>query len=347
MAAGPASHRRLLGLLPKDSRSSDRRTQVELVHRGGLMAAHSTTWRYGAHENNPNGDSLVGFLGPRFWPAWCLVAWLRVASLLPWRFAIRLHKGIGTVLWLLLPRRRHVVARNLELAFPELGRKEIRLLTRRHFQSLTACVAETAFAWFGMVDDSLMDVELDGVEHVYAALTSGSGVILYTGHFTPLEICAPILKRSFPLVGFMFRRRRNALLDAVQRRGRQHSAHISFPSDNARAMIRALKRKAVVWYAPDQSYSSKGSVALPHFGQLANVSLATSRIARMGGARVIPFAYYRKPDDSGYVLRFDPAVDQAGTDEECTRRLLTTLEGLIAENPDQYAWTPNRLRNTA
>jgi len=311
------------------------------------MAAHSTACRYGTDESNATGDSLFRFLGPRFWPAWCLVAWFRGASLLPWRFAIRLHKGIGTVLWLLLPKRRRVVARNLELAFPELDGKEIRALTRKHFQSLTACVAETAFAWFGMVDDSLVDVETVGVEHVYSALASGSGVILYTGHFTPLEICAPILKRSFPLVGFMFRRRRNALLDAVQRRGRQYAAHISFPSDNARAMIRALKRKAVVWYAPDQSYSSKGSIALPHFGQVANVSLATCRIARMGGATVIPFAYYRKPDDSGYVLRFDAPVDQTGTDEDCTRRLLATLEGLIAEHPDQYAWTPNRLRNTA
>jgi KDO2-lipid IV(A) lauroyltransferase len=144
----------------------------------------------------------------------------------------------------------------------------------------------------------------------------------------------------------MFRRRRNALLNAIQIRGRQYAAHISFPSDDVRSMVKALRQKAVVWYAPDQCYSSKGSIVLSHFGRPAYVSTATCRIARMSGATIVPFSYYRKSDDSGYVLRFEPAVEQVGTDEECTEHLLATLEELIAQHPEQYAWTPNRLRHS-
>jgi len=289
--------------------------------------------------------SLRAFWRPRYWPGWILVAWLRFTAMLPWRPAIRLHKGIGSVLWLLLARRRRAIEGSIGLCFPELGQEEIRQLGRRHFQNLGACLAETAFAWFGKVDDSLTRFTIEGAEHVFAALAEGRGVILYTGHFTPVEICGPALKRLFPLVGYMFNHRRNALLEAVQQRGRCYSGHISLPNDNVRAMLQALRQQAVVWYAPDQSYSDRGSLRLPFFGHPINASTATCRLARISGAAVIPFSYRRLADDSGYALRFDPPLDEALLEDEeaGTRALVGVLEDAIAACPDQYGWMSSRL----
>jgi lipid A ethanolaminephosphotransferase len=290
--------------------------------------------------------SLLRFWAPRYWPAWLLVAWLRLAACMPWLFAIRLHKGIGRVCWLLASRHRRIVERNIELCFPKLDSAGVRKLVRQHFENLGACLAETAFAWFGKVNTSLTRFHIEGDEHVYAALEAGRGVILYTGHFTPLEICAPILRESFPLFGFMFHRRRNPLLNEIQRRGRRHSGYLSFPSDNVRAMLRALKRNAVVWYAPDQNFSSKSSTVLPFFGEPATVNTSTYRLARASGAAVVPFSYRRLQDDSGYALCFEPALESLDGDDETreTCRLLEILEGFIRQCPEQYAWTHQRLK---
>ncbi|MGD8341231.1 MAG: phosphoethanolamine--lipid A transferase, partial [Gammaproteobacteria bacterium] len=272
---------------------------------------------------------------------------MRLTSLLPWRSAVRLHMGIGRVCWRLMTRHRIIVERNIELCFPKLDADGVRRLVRQHFENLGACLAETSFAWFGRVDQSRIPFVIEGDEHVFAALAKGRGVILYTGHFTPLEICAPVLNDTLPNFAFMFHPRRNELLDEFQRRGRRRSSEISFPRDDVRAMLRALARNAVVWYAPDQYFSSRGSTVLPFLGEPQTVSTATCRLARASGAAVVPFFYRRLADGSGYVLRFEPEVENAGTDdvEAGTRRLLAVLENFIRECPEQYAWTHRRLKH--
>ena len=54
----------------------------------------------------------------------------------------------------------------------------------------------------------------------------------------------------------------------------------------------------------------------------------------------------RKPDGKGYVLRFDPALeDFPGEDAVAdTRRLVALLEQQIRECPAQYFWKQRRFR---
>lgn len=299
-----------------------------------------------ARDVPQSADSLASFWRPRYWPAWVLVGWLRLVSLLPWKASIAVHRLIGDACWFLLPRRRRLVQQSMALGLPEATPDEIRKLTKRHFESLATCLGETAFAWFGRVDESLTHFQVEGAEHVLKALEAGHGVILHTGHFTPLEICAPILKETFPLLGFMYNHRRNGLINELQRRGRLYCGHISFPHDHAKTMLRALKSNAVVWYAPDQTFRNKGSLRLPFLGEDVAVNTGAYRIARASGAKIVPFSYYRLPDASGYMLKFDPPLDDevAADEEQCTRHLLGVLERTIREVPDQYAWTPNRFR---
>jgi KDO2-lipid IV(A) lauroyltransferase len=103
----------------------------------------------------------------------------------------------------------------------------------------------------------------------------------------------------------------------------------------------------VIWYAPDQCFASRSTTVLPFFGAPQTVSTATSRLARASGAAVIPFAYRRSADDSGYVLRFEPALEDVGTDDDeaGTSRLLEVLERFIRDCPAQYAWTHRRLKH--
>ena len=308
------------------------------------MAIDSSDRAAGMAGTSADAIPLTRFWRPKYWVPWLLVAWLWTFSRLPWRLAIRVHKALGRLVWRLASRRRDMVERSLAGIFPEFSHDEIRGIGRRHFESLSACLAETAFAWFGRVDHSLTKFSIEGDQHVRVALAAGRGVILYTGHFTTVEIFGPILKEMFPLFGFMFNRRSNPLLDEIQRRGRQYAADLSFPNTAVRTMIRALGQNAVVWYAPDQTYGRNGTLTLPFFGEPTTVSTATCRLARSTGAAIVPFAYRRLPDDSGYVLHFEPPIDDVSDDVACTRRLLEILEDFIRVCPDQYAWTSHRLR---
>lgn len=289
---------------------------------------------------------LTAFWGPRYWLTWLLLLWMRITAALPWPWAIRFHKRIGYVLGLLLQKRRRIVMRNLEICFSEYDEEQLQDMATRHFESVGASFAELAFAWFGPMEKLRSLFRVEGMRHVRAAFAKGKGVIFFSGHFTTLEICAPVLKSVVDSYAFMFRPRSNALLNEMQTRGRMRAAHKSFANTDIRAMLRSLRENSGVWYAPDQAYGGANARLLPFFGELAMTNTATSRLARASGAAVVPFFFCRLPDDSGYLLTFSAALEDFPSDdvEHDTRRLTGVLEGFIAACPEQYLWMHRKFK---
>ena len=184
-----------------------------------------------------------------------------------------------------------------------------------------------------------------GIEHVKDALARGKGAILYAGHFTTLEICGRPLRLPLPTFTARFSGRSNALLEEIQRRGRLRLAHETVPSDNVRALLRALKRNAAVWYAPDQTH--KLGDLVPFFGEPAMTSLATSKLARLSGAPVVPFSFRRTDDRGHYELEFHEPLRNFPTADAFadTRALVLKLEDFIRAAPEQYQWLHRRFKN--
>jgi KDO2-lipid IV(A) lauroyltransferase len=291
--------------------------------------------------------SLLQFISPRFWPTWILIAWLRLNAALPWKFTIKLHKLFGRGLWAISPKKRHVVLRNLSICFPELSHAEINEIGRKNLENIGACLVELGVAWFTSPARIEKLFQFEGREHIDAAIANGKGLILLSGHFTTLEICVPVVKSLVPSFAFMFRPRRNALLNVIQTRCRQKAAHTSFTSSNVRAMVRMLQENGTTWYAPDRFTDGSKVELLPFFGEPALTSTATARIARASGAALVPFFFCRLPDDSGYRLRFEPALENFPTSDTTADaiRLNKILERHVRECPDQYFWTHRKFKN--
>jgi Kdo2-lipid IVA lauroyltransferase/acyltransferase len=289
---------------------------------------------------------LIQFWSPRYWPTWLLLLWMRTTAALPWTWAIRVHKGIGHIVGRLLRKRCHIVMCNLGICFPDHDEQELRRIALRHFENVGAGFAELAIAWFGPMEKLRPLFRVEGMRHVRAAFAEGKGVIFFSGHFTTLEICAPVLKSLVDSFAFMFRPRRNALLDELQARGRLRASHESFANTDIRAMLKSLRNNVGVWYAPDQAYRGTNARLLPFFGEPAMTNTATSRLARISGARVVPFFFCRLRDDSGYLLRFDSALEDFPSEdvEHDTRRLTDVLEGFIVDCPEQYIWMHRKFK---
>lgn len=294
----------------------------------------------------PVSRNLRSFAAPAYWPTWALLTWLRCTAALPVRWALALHKAIGRAAGMLLAPRARIARRNLQLCFPELASPEVDALLRRHYEALGACVAETALAWFASPRKLRACVDVEGAEHLDEALRAGRGVLLYTGHFTPLEVTGPLLAAVTPQFAFMFSRRNNALLDEFQARQRARMAANAFPSSDVRALLRSLKNNAVVWYAADQFYRGRNAQPVQFFHETAMTNTAISRIARLSGATVLPFSYRRRANDARYVLRFEAPLPgfPSGDDKADTRRLVGRLEEAIRRAPEQYLWGHKRFR---
>ena len=284
-------------------------------------------------------------LAPRYWPTWIGLGLLRLLALLPYAAIVAIGVGLGRLIRLIPTRFARVARRNLELCFPELDPKARERILARHFDSLGVALLEFPLAWWGSPRRIARLAHVEGREHLEAAKARGRGVILLTGHFTPMEMAGRILASVTP-IGFLYRPTRNAVLAYALSHFRSGFGGYPIPRDDIRAFIGALKRNECVWYAPDQSYRRKGAEMVRFFGIPAATNTLTPRLARTTGAAVLPYFVQRLPGTQGYRAVIYPAFDNFPSDDPVadTERFNHLLEAQVRRVPEQYLWIHRRFK---
>lgn len=289
----------------------------------------------------------AAFLHPRFWLLWLGLGLLWLVVQLPYRALLGLGRGLGALMLLGARSRRRIAARNLELCFPELSGAERSRLLRENFASNGIAFCEMAMSWWWPRARLARLAHIEGLEHLQAAQREGQGVILMSLHFTTLEIGAALLGQRHTIDG-MYREHKNPVFDFIQRRGRErHNRDASaIEREDVRAMLKVLRAGRAIWYAPDQDYGRKQSIFVPLFGISAATVTATTKFARLGKARVVPFTQQRLADGSGYRLTIHPPLaDFPGDSEESDcLRVNQWVEQAVRECPEQYLWAHRRFK---
>jgi KDO2-lipid IV(A) lauroyltransferase len=287
------------------------------------------------------------FLHPRFWLLWLGLGLLWLLVQLPYVCLLWLGRGLGALMFHLAGSRRRIARRNLELCFPELSEARREQLLRENFASTGIAFFEMAMSWWWPRQRLARLARIEGLEHLQRAQAEGQGVILMAFHFTTLEIGAALLGQRQTIDG-MYREHSNPVFDYVQRRGRErHNADATaIEREDIRAMLRVLRAGRAIWYAPDQDYGRKQSLFAPLFGIPAATVTATTKFARLGKARVVPFSQSRLADGSGYRLVIHPPLEEfPGESEEADcRRINQLVEQAIRQQPEQYLWAHRRFK---
>lgn len=284
-------------------------------------------------------------LAPRHWPEWLGAGFVKLAVLLPPRWLLALGAAFSAAASPLLRARRHVIARNLELCFPELDANQREALRREATREMGRMLGEFALGWFAS-DRKLarLKVEINGLEHLAAARAQGRGVLLVGGHFSHLELCARLISRQIRIAG-MYRRMDSDVFEWLVLRARLRYADAMFDKDQLRTTVKYLKRGGTIWYAPDQDMRGKDSVFAPFFGIPASTITATHHLARLSGAAVMPF-FHRRTPAGGYVLRLEAPLENFPTADVVadTTRVNAAIERMVREAPAQYLWAHKRFK---
>jgi len=286
-----------------------------------------------------------GFLAPRFWPIWLLFGFMRLVTWLPFCWQMAVGSLIGKLAYHLAGNRRHIAEVNIRLCFTDLDANQAGELVRAHFLSVGKGLVETALCWWGRESQLQKKSILLGGEHLQRGLQQGKGVILLSAHFTTLELGGRLLALHTPF-HVLYRQHKNPLFETVMQRARKRRFEKAIPRNNTRALLASLKDNMPVWYAPDQNHAGPQSVFVPFFGVPASTLAATSRLAKVSGASVVPFFQMRLPGNQGYLLILCPALDDfPGNDPETdTARINRLLEDVIREMPEQYLWIHRRFK---
>ena len=287
------------------------------------------------------------FLHPRFWPLWLGLGLLWLLVQLPYPLLLQLGRGLGALMFRFAGSRRYIARRNLELCFPELSQAQRERLLRENFASTGIAFFEMAMSWWWPQARLQRLAKIEGLEHLQQAQAAGQGVILMALHFTTLEIGAALLGQRHTIDG-MYREHKNPLFDYVQRRGRERHNRdaTAIEREDVRAMLKVLRAGRAIWYAPDQDYGRKQSLFVPLFGIQAATVTATTKFARLGRAKVVPFTQERLADGSGYRLVIHPPLeDFPGESEEADcLRINQWVEEAVSALPEQYLWAHRRFK---
>jgi len=289
---------------------------------------------------------LSSYWSPRYWPVWAGMGVLRLICLLPHRSALAIGRALGRLAYAVGGSRRAIVRRNIELCFPQLTPDELDALVFDHFKALGMTVIEMGLGRWASDKHLASITKLNGIEHVHDALQSGKGVILLSAHFTTLEIMGRVLAANMPPFDAVFRRNRSEFMTELQRTGRERSAASTIEKRDIKQMVKSLRAKRSVWYAPDQSYNRKGSEVIAFFGVPAMHTTATSTLARLGKAAVVPF-FPRRLKDSTYELTLYPAFEDFPSDDPVadTERYVELLEQHVRTCPEQYFWVHRKFKD--
>jgi len=267
-------------------------------------------------------------------------------ALLPYHWQLALGRQCGRLLHSLLTKRREIVRINLSLCFPGQGQKERDRVALHCFESMGMGVVEIALAWWAKDPRDHCACAIKGLEHIREALQRGKGVLLCGAHLHTAELAGRFMSLEQP-VAIVYRPQNDVVAEMVSSRCRSRYYSELIQHRDMRGILRALSHNRVVWYAPDIDAGSKRSVFAPFFGVQAASLTATSRLARVSGAAVIPCFYYRRNDGTGYDIEVGEALDHFPSGEvlQDTVRINHLIEGAVSRVPEQYFWQHRRFKS--
>lgn len=285
------------------------------------------------------------FKHPSYWPTWFGLGVMWLCSKLNTRWQVRLGSLLGSALYHVAKRRRHITEVNISLCFPELSAEQQTQLVKDTMKANAIGFIETAFSWWASDERIAPLIDAKGLDLLEAAKAKGKGVLLVGAHFTTLDLAGRMFAQCSD-VSVTYSQHKNALMDHMIVGSRKERFTNMIERKETRKLLRSLKNGEVVWYAPDQDYGRNHAVFVPFFGNNAATLTATSRLSKLNNSELLFFSHFRKPDNSGYELHITAPFENfpSGDDETDATQLNQIIEKEIRRYPEQYMWVHRRFK---
>ena len=290
------------------------------------------------------------YLDPRNWPtAIMLVTFRIIHKLFPHPVKLRLCHVGGRLMYRFVHGLRNVMRVNLSICYPDMPPDEREQLVKRNFEQWAISFLEIATSWWSKPEDMPDNITFVGSEHLDQALAADKGVILLGAHFSTLELGSMLVRKHIGQdrpMHIVYRTQKNALFNAHMLRGRLRHVTSCVHSKEGRKIVKLVRSKALLWFAPDHDHGPKNAVFAPFFGHPAATLTTTSTLVEISGAAAILMATYRNEKDGGYTVHFyRPLEDFPSKDPlQDATRINQLIEKAVAVAPEQYMWAHRRFK---
>lgn len=257
---------------------------------------------------------------------------------------------LGKTAYLLDIRHRRIVVRNLQFAFPEKSKDEVRAIASNVFQHYGITVLEIIQSSWCRPETMLRRItEVEGRENL-DALESDKGTILVTAHIGNWEVAnqftTAVLSR--PLVAVARSIRNPALEKALVWFRTRFGGELINKKGAMPEMRRALKQGRTLALLVDQGAKSGEGVRVRFFNRDVRAHAVVAVLALRYGCPVVPAYCVR--ERHGFRAVIEPPIQIERTGDlradivSNTQKVQDVIEKAIRRYPEQWFWFHKRWR---
>jgi KDO2-lipid IV(A) lauroyltransferase len=265
---------------------------------------------------------------------------------LPERRALRFGATLGVLARHALSGRAAVVRENLRICRLSFGSlTKARLFVVRCFQHVGVTAVEMLRQKSYRRADVISKITPVNGELIDAAIRSGKGAVLMSGHFGNWELLGAYVRCiGFP-VDVLVRRQSNRKVDAfVNSLRRAQSVGVIYTDTGSRALVEAVRKSRFVAILADQ-YGGAESEPVRFFGN--EVLVPTGPAALILKYRLpLAFGALRRAKNGHHHLTIRLLAEWEGFDRRTVVQKYTDLlEDAIRLSPEMWLWTHRKFKN--
>ncbi len=263
----------------------------------------------------------------------------KVLGILPGPWVFRLGEFLGGLAWHFMTMRRHVVLRNLRIAFHgEYDLPTLQTMAHDSFRRTGANLFSTGHT--ARLSSAQIDAMLtvENQELIEEAMSSGKGLVLMPSHMGNWEILSR-MNRLFPQgygIGAFYRPLNNPLLNArVMEQRATDGTRLFSKRDSLHQVNGFLRDGGLIGILADQRVGLQGEV-VRFFGRLTRASTLSSLMTRRSKSRVLTMSLMT--DSPGKWRVIYHSVNAPFKTPEC----MEALEKAMRVSPLDVFWMQER-----
>jgi len=258
----------------------------------------------------------------------------------PRNLSIKIAGKLGSLIYYIYPKRKQVAILNLNIAFPNKTKQEIKELIKKTYQHYTILMVE--FFRQKNIDFNKIDIDID--EKTQQILSRKEGLIVMTAHMGNWEFFIPIVSK-YKKASAIVKVQKNLGGDKFFSKNRQFDniTLISMKSPT-RNMINTLLNGDFLLLASDQNARSRGT-KISFFGKETSVAKGAGYFHYKTNCPIaIGFCILKKDNSYSFKLRIidiETERIKENINNLCTEvntKYSALLEEEIKKNPEQYFW---------